>query len=465
MKLYLTHPARRRQYLLALVDGFLIVLVFLLAYATRIVIYEGRDLSALGGRLSWLVVIAVAAHWVTFYLFELYNLQAKRTGVALLTQIILSVLIATGIISIASYLLPAYKLGRLVLSLHVPVMVLVIFSWRLSYTKFAIGAFAANDIVVVGNRGTCDRVSELIGRHGGGAYRLKACVTPKEQEGGGTEVNGQLFPGGVEAFVKQAGVNTIVVDEKAQNAPRVQRSLIDLKFRGVAIFDYPTFFSTLTGKIPATEINADWLLFAHQDRSLQPAVYLKMKLLLDVLLALLGLGFAALPMLVIIPLVKFTSRGPVFFRQERLGQNEVPFTLYKFRTMVVDAERHTGPVWSSRTDPRITPIGGLLRRTRLDELPQFFNILRGDMSFVGPRPIRKFFADKLAEQFPFYRLRFAVKPGVTGWAQVNGDYAGSDAGQLSKLEYELFYIRNQSIFLDLFIMLKTINTVFSRRGE
>ena len=133
--------------------------------------------------------------------------------------------------------------------------------------------------------------------------------------------------------------------------------------------------------------------------------------------------------------------------------------------MVHNAEEDTGPKWSSSNDSRITRVGRFLRKTRLDELPQLINALKGDISFVGPRPIRKHFADRLAEKFPYYRLRFMVRPGISGWAQVNGDYAGSEEGQLEKLEYELFYIQNQSIFLDLYVLLKTIQTVIFRPGE
>jgi lipopolysaccharide/colanic/teichoic acid biosynthesis glycosyltransferase len=145
--------------------------------------------------------------------------------------------------------------------------------------------------------------------------------------------------------------------------------------------------------------------------------------------------------------------------------NEIPFTLVKFRTMVEDAEAASGPRWASREDPRITRIGRILRKTRLDEIPQLFNVLKGEMSFVGPRPIRKYFADLLAEKSPYYRLRFTAKPGLTGWAQSTGDYAGSMEGQLIKLEYDLFYILNRSMFMDLFIILKTFQTVLFRRGN
>ncbi len=184
----------------------------------------------------------------------------------------------------------------------------------------------------------------------------------------------------------------------------------------------------------------------------------------DILFALIFLPLA-LPLLLISALaVKLNSRGPVFFIQERLGLNEVPFQLYKFRTMVNNAEALTGPKWSTADDPRITRVGRVLRKTRLDELPQLFNVLKGDMSVVGPRPIRKHFADILAQEVPYYRLRFLAKPGLTGWAQVSYDYAGSNEGQSKKLQYDLFYLVHQSMRLDLLILFKTIKTMVWGKG-
>jgi lipopolysaccharide/colanic/teichoic acid biosynthesis glycosyltransferase len=163
-------------------------------------------------------------------------------------------------------------------------------------------------------------------------------------------------------------------------------------------------------------------------------------------------------------LIKLDSRGPVFFRQERLGEFERPFTLMKFRTMVDNAEQKTGPCWAKDNDPRFTRVGKFLRKTRLDEFPQFINVLKGDMSIVGPRPIRQHFAEIFARKFPFYRLRFKVKPGITGWAQVNMNYVNSDEDQYEKLEYEFYYLYHQSLFLDLFIILKTVQSVVRMKG-
>jgi lipopolysaccharide/colanic/teichoic acid biosynthesis glycosyltransferase len=253
--------------------------------------------------------------------------------------------------------------------------------------------------------------------------------------------------------------------EYPKEMPELSETLINLKFKGLEIFDFPTFHQKLFSKVPILKTKDSWLLYSQQQKSFQPQFYLRLKRLIDIALALFGLIISSPLFLLAALTIKFTSKGHVFFTQQRLGCEEKPFTLIKFRTMIQDAEKDCGPKWSQEDDIRITKIGKFLRKTRIDEIPQLINILKGEMSFVGPRPIRKHFSDLLSKEFPFYRLRFTVTPGITGWAQVKGDYAGSMEGQLRKLEYELFYIQNRSLFFDLFILLKTVQTILFRPGE
>ena len=184
------------------------------------------------------------------------------------------------------------------------------------------------------------------------------------------------------------------------------------------------------------------------------------------LIALVSLVLS-LPIMLLVALgVKLTSTGPVLFRQNRVGLNGKIFTIYKFRSMVVDAEATTGAVWAKKNDPRVTPVGAVLRKTRLDELPQIFNVLRGDMSIVGPRPERPEFVTVLSEQIPFYRQRHVVKPGVTGWAQINHKYGDTVEDTIIKLEYDLYYIKNLSPSLDLYIIFDTLKVMlFSGHGQ
>ena len=186
--------------------------------------------------------------------------------------------------------------------------------------------------------------------------------------------------------------------------------------------------------------------------------------LLDICLAIALLIAVAWAMLVVAVLIACKSPGSVFFVQQRLGRHRRPFNCMKFRTMYVDAERDSGPVWATRMDPRVTRIGRVLRRTRLDELPQLFNVLRGDMAIVGPRPIRRHFADQLSALDRRFERRFEVKPGLTGWAQVSLDYPSTVDAQLQKLDYDLFYIDHKSIWFDLRIMMLTFGAVLMRRG-
>ncbi|MCK9296671.1 MAG: sugar transferase [Desulfobulbaceae bacterium] len=242
-------------------------------------------------------------------------------------------------------------------------------------------------------------------------------------------------------------------------------SLVKTKFWGVSTCSSLTFYIHSTGSIPVFDIGPNKLIDLSVTLALSNPLQRRIKRVGDILFSLCGFVITFPVMIIVAGLIKATSSGPVLFRQERLGLHEKPFMVYKFRTMKVNAEKDTGPVWAKKGDPRVTPIGGFLRKSRLDELPQFYNVFKGEMSFVGPRPIRHFFADKLSRDFPFYFLRFYIKPGLTGWAQVSGDYGDTIEGQLQKLQYELFYLQEYTLFLDAVIILKTIKKVVWAKGQ
>lgn len=265
--------------------------------------------------------------------------------------------------------------------------------------------------------------------------------------------------------VRCNGFSTIVVDERGVDMPLCGEHLLHLKYSGIPVFEASHFYEQLTGKTPVRSVDASWLLYHHQKAGARFFISKLLKTISDKIIALCGILVSAPFMALCALAIKLTSPGKAIFRQERLGLHEKPFVLMKFRTMIDHAERETGPKWAEESDPRITTVGRFLRKTRLDELPQLFNVLKGEMSIVGPRPIRKHFADILAQDIPYYRLRFTVKPGVTGWAQVCGDYAGSHEGQMEKFEYDLYYLRHQSLHLDLLILFKTVTTVFRHRGQ
>jgi sugar transferase (PEP-CTERM system associated) len=263
-------------------------------------------------------------------------------------------------------------------------------------------------------------------------------------------------------IAREHGVRKIVValDEKRGCFPL--GALLKCKMLGLSILDGVSFYEALSGKILVERANPSWLIFSDGfRRHLWTRVA---KRALDIGLATIGLVLSVPFMAVIAGLIKATSPGPILFRQVRVGQNERHFQLIKFRTMCQDAEKLTGPTWACDEDPRVTPVGRVLRKLRLDELPQFWNVLVGDMSFVGPRPERPVFVEQLKRRLPYYGERHTVKPGITGWAQVNYGYGASEEDALRKLEYDLFYVKNMSLFLDLFIVLKTIKIVLFGKG-
>ena len=264
-------------------------------------------------------------------------------------------------------------------------------------------------------------------------------------------------------LVEETRPDLIVVAQMNRRGNFPAKALIDCRMRGIQVEDWPAFYEKETGKILVTDLRPSWLIFS--DGFVKTARTQILKRLLDVALSLVGLALALPVMALVAVAIKLESRGPALFRQARLGENGRVFILNKFRSMCDHAEKETGPVWAQQRDPRVTRVGAFLRKTRLDELPQLFNVLVGDMSFIGPRPERPEFVFELQKQIPFYMERLSVKPGITGWAQVKYRYGASVEDALEKLQYDLYYIKNLSLFLDLLILINTIQVVLFARGR
>jgi sugar transferase (PEP-CTERM system associated) len=239
------------------------------------------------------------------------------------------------------------------------------------------------------------------------------------------------------------------------------RDLLNCKMAGVGVTDYTSFWERETGEIDLDEINPNWMLFSRGFRMGPLRTLVKRGVDLVIALALLAL---ASPILLLTALtLKVQGGGPLLYRQERVGLHGKTFTIIKFRSMRVDAEKD-GPRWAALNDTRITPVGNFIRRTRIDELPQIFNVLKGDMSIVGPRPERPIFVDTLSERIPYYRERHLAKPGITGWAQINYPYGATEKDARMKLAYDLYYIKNRNIFLDVIIILQTLEVLLWNSG-
>jgi exopolysaccharide biosynthesis polyprenyl glycosylphosphotransferase len=233
---------------------------------------------------------------------------------------------------------------------------------------------------------------------------------------------------------------------------------------GLTLTPMPLLYERITGRVPVEHVNQNWVVVFPIGGPSVFDVYPLLKRVMDIILALIGLAIFLLMLPFIALAIKLDSSGPIFYMQERTGKAGKPFRVIKLRTMVQDAEKRSGPLWAAKGDPRITTVGRFLRKSRLDEVPQIINVLRGEMSMVGPRPERPKFVEMLSEEIPFYNTRHVIRPGVTGWAQVKYRYGSSTYDSMVKLQYDLYYIRHRSLLLDLLILIRTVRKMLLFQG-
>jgi sugar transferase (PEP-CTERM system associated) len=265
------------------------------------------------------------------------------------------------------------------------------------------------------------------------------------------------------ALQKNRGADRVIVAMSDRRGTMPVRELLELRLGGIKVEEATALLEKVSSKIEVDELTPSWLIFSEGFRL--SLTFLFVRRLVSITVSLTGL-LLLLPLLPFIALaIKLTSPGPILYRQKRVGRYGVLFDCYKFRTMRADAEAQGGPTWAGGDDPRITSVGRFLRRARLDEVPQLWNVLRGDMGFVGPRPERPEFVEWLSREIPYYHLRHIIRPGVTGWAQVRYQYGASLEEAKEKLRYDLYYVKNMSISLDLLIALQTIKIVLLGRGS
>ena len=269
--------------------------------------------------------------------------------------------------------------------------------------------------------------------------------------------------GPLETTVKHLGVNEIIVAVREQRGGVLPlRSLLECRLNGVEVTDLARFFERVHGRVPIESLKVSWLIYGEGYRQSWLRGFIKR--LFDVAIAVLLLLITLPIMAVIAMLIAVETRGPVVYRQDRVGRGGHKFTLLKFRSMGPDAEKDGKASWAAINDARVTRVGRFIRRARIDELPQLINVLRGEMSFVGPRPERPEFVAMLTQQIPFYAVRHSVKPGITGWAQVRYSYGATVEQAVKKLEYDLYYVKNHTLLLDLLILIDTIRVVMLGEG-
>ncbi|MEW6387994.1 MAG: sugar transferase [Thermodesulfobacteriota bacterium] len=425
---------------------------------------------------------------MTFYIADLYDYQQDYRRWRQMAQVVLAALAGTlGVIVLFYFPLGTF-VGRTQLIIQTGLFIWFLALWRYAFSAVALPQRLKQNLLIVG-AGVCGQQLLEAVRKQPGSGLIPVGFVDDDPCKTGTFISGLPVLGKsstLPKIVRTYHTNLIAVAITHEKSPLLVNTLTKLSWNGCRLMDMPSLYEFLEGKIPIEHIPNFWLLL----HSLQTGklYYRHIKRLMDLSLALLGL-LLALPLFPIIALaIKLTSPGKVFFRQDRLGQDGKPFEIIKFRTMVKDAEPY-GPQWAAANDPRVTRVGRILRKLRLDEIPQLINIIKGDMSFIGPRPERECYvrefqeevpekrfgrrADDLPgqeviigyrEKVPYYSYRLVVKPGITGWAQVMYEYTSSLEGTQEKLKYDLFYVKNMGFFLDLAILLKTVRIVLFGRG-
>ena len=408
-----------------------------------------------------LVVLLVA---FVLNLGGLYDVRLAMGHRELLARLLTCQTVAGLLVAAVAFALPSLRLGRAAFLQIGAAATIGLIAWRAAW----IGPFSHRRIrirVLVLGTGAIGKVIAGLVETGARPFSIVGFLddNPNAPE---TVPEPYALLGKIQdlpALVEETRPDLIVVAQMNRRGNFPAKALIDCRMRGIQVEDWPTFYEKETGKILVTDLRPSWLIFS--DGFVKTPRTEIVKRLVDVALSLTGLVLALPVMAVVATAIKMESRGPALFRQPRLGQNGRVFILNKFRSMREDAEKDTGPVWALQQDPRVTRVGAFLRKTRLDELPQLFNVLVGDMSFIGPRPERPEFVYELQKQIPFYMERLSVKPGITGWAQVRYRYGASVEDALEKLQYDLYYIKNLSLFLDLLILINTIQVVLFARGR
>jgi exopolysaccharide biosynthesis polyprenyl glycosylphosphotransferase len=459
-------PIRRQQVLLFVVDLGLLLLSLMLAFV--IARFARFNILFVLDRFTVACGIYFSVYAVVFFVGQLYDTESRYEEIRSFLYICGLVVAANLIIAMLFYFFPHWRIARRVMAIQAPLTAVLIYGWRRAYMAVSRGLVSARRVLLVGGGETMASLIEDLRSGYAPEFDIVGIVDDRALETGSTFAGLRVLGGSaslrqivaaerIEIIVCSAGYST------AANGHTV-RNVLDLKARGVKVYELATFYKRITGKVPVRYIEDQWLLFSQDFSGIARADEMNLKRLMDILIAGISLTLLAPVALLLAALVKITSRGPVLYRQERVGLDKRPYQLLKFRTMRCDAEAEGEPRWATANDQRVTPVGRFMRRMRLDEIPQFVNILRGEMSVIGPRPERPYFVDQLERDIPYYSLRFAAKPGLTGWAQVNYHYGASVDDAHTKLQYDLFYVQEMSPFLDLVILLKTFQTVLFKPG-
>ena len=424
-------------------------------------------------QIHWFLILT--ALWLlSASLNDFYNLRLAAD----LRSVWLVLLRITGLvflIYVAAYFVsPRQSLPRGVVLYHCAATFGSVGAWRTIYGVLLGRPFFRRRAMVIGAGQAGRAIVQAIEENLPSEYQLVGYIDDDPSKQGqvieGVPIIGSRWD--MLSLVKEKDVSEIILASSARSLTvaahtvhgELIRAIMDCQEQGVQITLMPLLYEEITGRVPVEHVGDDWSLVLPLDHAASGSFWPFFKRTLDILISGMGLIILALLFPILALAIHIDSPGPIFYTQERVGKGGRIFRLFKFRSMIPSAEE-SGAVWAEENDPRVTRVGRFLRRTMIDELPQIINVLRGEMSIVGPRPERPIFAHQLADQIPFYRARHAVKPGMAGWALVNYGYSSSVRDALVKLQYDLYYIKHQSIYLDLLILSKTIGAMISFKGR
>ena len=421
------------------------------------------QLSAKNGWVK--IAFATAVCLLILYFYDLYDYIVMTNRRELLLRLVQALGIAWILLAITFYFFPPLLLGRGVSVISVPLVLAMLLLWRIGIHALTGHPDIGEKILVVGTGQTALDTAEAVWERRDAGYRIVGFVSengakPREKLGR-SEILGRAAD--IEKVIRNENIDRVVIAVRERRGAFPSDALLKMSLAGdVSIEECTSFFERITGKVHVDMLRPSWLIFAgrRRDSPVKMALRESVHRILAFAGLVLSLPIAAITAL----LIKLDSRGPVFYMQERVGKNGQVFSVIKFRSMKVDAEEEGKPLWAATNDERTTRIGKLIRKLRIDEIPQFWNILRGDMNFVGPRPERPHFVKQLATEIPYFEHRHLVAPGLTGWAQIKYPYGASVSDAIQKLQYDLYYIKNQSLTLDMVIVFETVKTVLLGKG-
>ncbi|MEN6533198.1 MAG: sugar transferase [Bryobacteraceae bacterium] len=409
------------------------------------------------------ILIAVSSILLALYFHDLYTHILVRSRILLIQQSCQVIGIAFLLQALLNYVNTDLMLPRWLMIIGSGLALISMVVWRLIYAGFVLRAVGEAKVLFLGENELAREMADQIAEHPELGITVLGYINSAAAPG--EDWPGMKLLGGVEKLkeiVAATKPDRIVIGMRERRLRLPVIDLMDIRLSGIRVEEATTAFEGVCKRISLKDLRPSQFIFSNELGPNPGSV--AAQTVYSFLIALIGTALTAPLMIVVAAAIRLTSPGPILFRQTRVGTHGRAFVLYKFRSMREDAEAKTGAVWATKDDPRVTPIGRWLRKIRLDELPQFLNVLKGQMSIVGPRPERPEFVETLAAVIPFYRQRHWVKPGITGWAQVNHKYGDTVEDAATKLEYDLYYIKNLSFSMDVFIILRTIKTLLLGRG-